>query len=80
MSRKPDSTILEIERTVLASMMLRPGDCHRVNLGAECFMSEQHADIFTAIQSLGAENKPVDPISIADFFGDPEPWRREQAG
>ena len=68
MTRKPDSTILEIERTVLASMMLRPGDCHRVNLGAECFMSEQHADIFGTIQSLGAENKPVDPISIADFF------------
>jgi replicative DNA helicase len=68
MSRKPDSTILEIERTVLASMMLRPGDCHRVNLASECFISEQHADIFAIIQSLGAENKPVDPISIADFF------------
>lgn len=68
MSRKPDATILEIERTVLASLMLRPGDCHRVNLGAECFLSEQHADVFSAIHQLGAENKPVDPVSIADHF------------
>lgn len=68
MSRSSDATILEIERTVLCSLMLRPGDCHRVNLSAECFISEHHADLFQAIQTLGAENKPVDPVSVADYF------------
>jgi len=63
---KRDETILDIERIVLAALMLRPGDCHRVELAAEHFASEQHADLFAVIHQLSAEAKPVDPVSVAD--------------
>lgn len=62
------STILEIERSLLATLMLRPGDCHRVDVASEYFSSEQHADLYEAIRSLSAEAKPIDPVSMADHF------------
>jgi replicative DNA helicase len=65
---KHESTILEIERSLLATLMLRPGDCHRVDLVPEHFVSEQHADIMAAIRTLTAEAKPCDPLSVADHF------------
>ncbi|MBT2142706.1 MULTISPECIES: DnaB-like helicase C-terminal domain-containing protein [unclassified Rhodanobacter] len=72
MSRPNEPTILEIERILLATMMLRPGDCWRVNIVAEHFASEQHADILRAIQTRSQEAKPIDPVSLMDHF--------EQAG
>jgi len=72
MSNQKDSTILEIERALLATLMLRPGDCHRVEVSADYFVSEPHAEIFSAIRSLSAEAKPHDPVSLLDYF--------EQAG
>ncbi|MFC4526383.1 AAA family ATPase [Dyella halodurans] len=68
MSKPHDSTILDIERTLLATLMLRPGDCFRVNVSPEYFVSELHADLFAAIRSLSSEGKPADPVSIADHF------------
>lgn len=68
MTRKPDSTILDIERALLATLMLRPGDCYRVNVAAECFASEQHGDLYATIQSLSSDAKPIDPVSLADHF------------
>ena len=68
MTRQPDSTILDIERALLATLMLRPGDCYRVNVAAECFVSEQHGDLYATIQSLSSDAKPIDPVSLADHF------------
>lgn len=65
---KHDSTILEIERALLATLMLRPGDCHRVELAPEHFVSEQHADIYATIRSLTGECKPADPLSVSDYL------------
>ena len=62
------STILEIERSLLATYMLRPGDCHRADVAPDYFSSEQHADLYAAIRSLSGESKPVDPLSMADHF------------
>ncbi len=72
MNHNHESTILEIERTLLATMMLRPGDCHRVEVSAEYFVSEQHADLYAAIRTLSSEARPYDPVSLLDYF--------EQAG
>src|SRR5690348_8161293 len=63
-----DNTILEIERALLATLMLRPGDCHRVELAPEHFTSEQHADIFATIRLLTGEAKPADPLSVSDYL------------
>lgn len=68
MNKTRDNTILEIERMLLATLMLRPGDCNRVELSAEYFVSEQHADIFSAIRTRTVEAKPVDPVTILDHF------------
>lgn len=65
---KNDSTVLEIERTLLATLMLRPGDCHRVVVDAEHFVSERHADIFATIRQLTADSKPADPVSVMDYL------------
>jgi replicative DNA helicase len=67
-TRPKDQSITDIERTLLATLMHRPGDCHRVNLSAEHFLSEQHADLFAAIRERSSESKPVDAVSMADYF------------
>lgn len=63
-----DKTILEFERTLLATMMLRPGDCWSIDVQSEHMASEQHAEILTAIRSLAADSQPVDPVTVADLF------------
>lgn len=63
-----NSTILEIERSLLATLMLRPSDCHRVQVLAEYFTSEAHADVYAEIQAQLAEAKPFDPVTMADVF------------
>jgi replicative DNA helicase len=68
MTRARDETALDFERTLLASMMLRPADCWRVDVQPEHMSSEQHADVLTAIQSLTQDSKPVDPVSVCDYF------------
>lgn len=68
MTQKSEPTILEIERILLATMMLRPGDCWRVSIVPEHFASEQHADILAAIQTRSQEAKPIDPVSLMDHF------------
>lgn len=61
-------TILEIERTVLATLMLRPSDCHRVELAPEHFASEAHGDLYRTIRAMVGESKPVDPVTVADWL------------
>ena len=68
MKKSNDSTILEIERALLATLMLRPGDCHRVDISPEHFASEQHADILATIRALTGEAKPADPLSVSDYL------------
>jgi replicative DNA helicase len=63
-----NSTLLEIERSLLATLMLRPSDCHRVQVDAGYFVSETHADVYTEIQSQLADAKPFDPVTLADVF------------
>jgi len=63
-----DPTIVEMERTLLATLMLRPGDCFRVIVPPEYYLSEQHADIARAIQEQSAASKPVDPVTLSDYF------------
>jgi replicative DNA helicase len=63
-----DPTILELERTLLATLMLRPGDCFRVSVAPEYYLSEQHADIARAIQDQSSTSKPVDPVTLSDYF------------
>jgi len=65
---KRDPTIVEMERTLLATLMLRPGDCFRVIVPPEYYLSEQHADIARAIQEQSAASKPVDPVTLSDYF------------
>lgn len=60
--------IFEIERMLLATMMLRPSDCWRVDVAPEYFASEQHADVLRAIRQLSQDSLPVDPVSVADYF------------
>jgi replicative DNA helicase len=72
MSQTNEPTILEIERILLVTLMLRPGDCWRVNLAPAHFASEQHADIMQAILTRSQDAKPIDPVSLMDHF--------EQAG
>lgn len=63
-----EDSILAIERIVLATMMLRPGDCWRIDLKPEHMASEQHADILQAILDRSGDSLPVDPMSLADWF------------
>lgn len=72
MTRAKDDTTLEFERTLLATMMLRPADCWRVEVQPEHLVSEQHAEILTAIRSMSQDSMPVDPVTVCDHF--------EQAG
>jgi replicative DNA helicase len=67
-SRPKDQTIIEIERALLATLMLRPGDCHKVDIHAAYFLSENHADLYAAISALASDSKPTDPVSVADHF------------
>ena len=63
---KRDPTILELERSLLATLMLRPGDCYRVQIDPDHFSSEQHADIYQVIREQAAVSQPVDPVTICD--------------
>ena len=63
---KRDPTILELERSLLATLMLRPGDCYRVQIDPEHFSSEQHADIYRVIREQAAVSQPVDPVTVCD--------------
>lgn len=64
----PNSNILEMERTVLATLMLKPGNCHGIELVPEHFLGEQHADLYRVIRTLDANSKPVDPLTVSDYI------------
>jgi len=68
MSRAQNQTALDFERSLLATMMLRPADCWRVDVQTEHFVSEQNGEILEAIRSLSQDSKPVDPVSVCDYF------------
>lgn len=72
MTRAINETLLDYERGLLATMMLRPADCWRVDVQPTHLLSEQHGEILFAIRSLSADSQPVDPVTVADHF--------EQAG
>jgi replicative DNA helicase len=61
-----DPTILDFERSLLATLMLRPGDCYRVQIDVEHFSSEQHADIYRVIREQAGASQAVDPVTICD--------------
>jgi replicative DNA helicase len=63
-----NDSVLELERTLLSTMMRAPGECWRVTAGPEHMATEQHADILAAIRERSSERLPVDPLSIADHF------------
>lgn len=63
-----DQNILAVERTLLATMMLRPADCAGLKITAEAFLSEQHAEVFQEVEGLQANSQPVDPVSMSDHF------------
>lgn len=68
MKAEHEQSILESERALLATMMLKPSECHRVQVMPEYFISEQHEELCRAIQSEAASASPVDPVSIYDYF------------
>lgn len=68
MTKRNDPTILEVERTLLATMMLNPGACHRVVISPEYFLADAHADLCREVQSRLGEGKPFDPVTLADAF------------
>lgn len=63
-----NETILGFERTLLATMMLRPADCWRADVQPSHFLSEQHGEILTCIMALAADSKAADPLSVCDYF------------
>lgn len=68
MTRHKDETTLDFERTLLATMMLRPADCWRVDVQPEHFVSEQHGEVLAAIRTMSQESQPVDPVTVCDYF------------
>lgn len=63
-----NETIPQFERTLLATMMLRPADCWRVDVQPMHFSSEQHGAVLAMIRELSAESKPVDAVTVMDEF------------
>lgn len=63
-----DKTILEFERTLIATMINRPADCWRVDVLPEHFVSEQHGEIVAAIREQTADSQPVDAVTLCDVF------------
>lgn len=61
-----ENSILQSERTLLATLMQRPSDCHGVDVLPEWFVSEQHADICRTVLSLTQDGEPADPVSVMD--------------
>jgi len=59
---------LETERTLLATLLCRPGDCWGVELDPENFSSEQHGEVFAMIRRLTADSLPADAVSVAEAF------------
>jgi len=57
---------LESERTLLATMMLRPSECWGVEIEPRHFSADNHAELAEAIASELAASNPVDPVSLAD--------------
>ncbi len=58
--------VAESERTLLATMMLRPADCLGVDVGHADFSVEAHGDIAATIVESVRESEPCDPVSISD--------------
>lgn len=69
MSSQRNENMLDFERSLLATMMLRPADCWRVDVSPIHLMSEQHAEILTAIRDLSGASQSCDPLSVCDHFG-----------
>lgn len=68
MTDQSQDSIFEIERMLLAAMMLRPGDCWRIDVEPKHFAIEQHGDILGVIRSRSIDALPVDPSSVMDHF------------
>lgn len=59
---------LETERSLLCTLMNSPADCWGVDLSPEQFASEQHGELYRAIQELTNESKPAEPISVMEHL------------
>lgn len=68
MTRQKDQSIIETERALLATLMLRPGDCHKVEINPDHFLLETHADLLSAMNALAGDSKPFDPVSMNEHF------------
>jgi replicative DNA helicase len=66
--RKVEPAIFEVERVLLATLLCRPSDCAAVEITAECFVLESHADIFHAYEALLGASKPADAVSVGDYL------------
>lgn len=62
------SADVESERTLLATMMLRPGDCWGIDIDARHFVVESHGEILDAMRALESDSQPSDPVSVADYL------------
>lgn len=58
------SDFLHTERVALLTAMMRPSSLPELAVQPQHFASEQHAQIWEAIQSLSIDGKPVDPVSV----------------
>ena len=70
MSQQRNENMLDFERGLIATMMLSPAECWRVDVNPGHFVSEQHASILTAIRDLSGASKSCDPLSVCDYLGE----------
>ncbi|GAB2493165.1 replicative DNA helicase [Pseudoxanthomonas sangjuensis] len=59
-------SLYHVERQVLHTAMVRASSLPDMPLQTKHFANEQHAEIWSVIQSLAQEAKPFDPVSVAD--------------
>lgn len=62
------NSLHEIERTLLATMMMQPGQCWGVNIKPKHFASEHHSEICEMVLRLASDSSPVDPVTVSDHF------------
>lgn len=62
------SADVESERTLLATMMLRPGDCWGVDIDSRHFVVAMHGEILDAMRALESDSEPSDPVSVSDYL------------
>ena len=60
--------ILELERALLAAMVLWPRECSDIPMQSCHLLAENHAALLDAIRGLESAGEPVDAITIGDYL------------